>query len=101
MLEKIDFEYWSSRAAFTFAPWTMKTVWTANAYPDCSPCLLEYQDGPVLDAESRLAALRRVRKRANAQFVRVYRAYRVLSDSIKKQASSFIFLVVCICFRHC
>lgn len=47
----------------------------------------------MLNSESLVAVLRRVRQRANAQFVRVYRAYCVLSDPIKKQVSSLFYLV--------
>lgn len=46
------------------------------------------QGGPVLDLPSRLASLRRVRQRADEQFVRIERAYRVLSDPIKRQVGA-------------
>lgn len=37
-----------------------------------------------MDTGSRMASLRRVRQRADKQFVRVDRAYRVLADPVKK-----------------
>lgn len=52
------------------------------------------QGGPVLDSASRDASLHRVRQRADQQFVRVERAYRVLSDPVKRQVScSFLWLI--------
>ncbi|CAM9254074.1 unnamed protein product [Ascophyllum nodosum] len=42
------------------------------------------EGGPVLESGSVEASLRRVRQRADQQFVRVERAYRVLSDPVKR-----------------
>lgn len=44
----------------------------------------------MLDLPSRLASLRRVRQRADEQFVRIERAYRVLSDPIKRQVGALL-----------
>ncbi|CAN0115039.1 unnamed protein product [Pylaiella littoralis] len=44
----------------------------------------DQSDGPVLDLASRQASVRRVRKVADEQFVRVERAYRVLCDPNKR-----------------
>lgn len=51
---------------------------------------MHWQDGPLLDWASRTASLRRVRHRADEQFVRVERAYRVLSDPVKRLVRFFV-----------
>ncbi|CAM9528872.1 unnamed protein product, partial [Ectocarpus sp. 8 AP-2014] len=44
----------------------------------------DQNDGPVLDLASRQGSMRRVRRAADEQFVRVQRAYRVLCDPTKR-----------------